>query len=184
MAAEGGIFFPNPQGGYIQKIFRPGGVYPLTAPYSRPLVLTNSFTGLLHNTYFQFKSIPIVNTMDDIIDNQEISVLSNINNLNLFINSTNNEEYKIKLEKIRDRVKATELEYKDEILDILNPSIFQKLVNGEIIYFCEQDYRKQLFKKYEKFEKLFSLSTYKYLFQIVSFSVYKNNPLYDTMIFL
>ena len=122
--------------------------------------------------------------MDDIIDNQEISVLSNINNLNLFINSTNNEEYKIKLEKIRDRAIATEFKYKYEDLNIFNRNIFQAFVNGEIIYFCEQDYRKQLFKKYEKFEKLFSLSTYKYLFQILSFSVYKNNPLYNTMIYL
>ena len=122
--------------------------------------------------------------MNDMIDNQDISVLSDIFNLNLFINSTNNEEYKIKLEKIRDRAAATELQYKDEILDILNPSIFQALMNGEIIYFGSDYYGKQLFKIYKQFKKSFSISTHKYLFQIVNFAVYKNNPLYDTMIFL
>ena len=148
------------------------------------LIITNSFTGLLHNTYFNFKLIPIVSTIDDIIDNQDVSVLAYISNLNLFINSTNDEEYKIKLQNIKDRAIATELKYNIEYFAIFEPSVFQSLVNGKIIYFCEQNNRKQLFKRYEKFEKLFSLSTYKYLFQMTSFTVNKNNPLYDPMIFL
>ena len=52
-AAEGGIFFPNPQGGGIFKIFPAKGVYPPTSPYSRPLLIV----------YFIIRLIVLLNSI-------------------------------------------------------------------------------------------------------------------------
>ena len=48
-------------------------------------ILSKAFTGLLLNTYFNVKSVPIVNDFQDIIDNKDINIACDENLLMWFL---------------------------------------------------------------------------------------------------
>jgi len=136
-------------------------------------IIVNCFASLLLNTYFHIKSVPLIDSIEDLVNNKQIMIHSH--NITLeYIKKINT----IKLtENDIDELINRKME-SDKILNILierdRDDIVVDIVNGKSVLMSDSISVKQLFQRYICVQDKI-VSTGKYLFDHVAFFIDKRN---------
>ena len=139
-------------------------------------ILTKALTGNLLNIYFNVKSVPIVNTLEDIYKNKELLLKSNYDTLNaLYLN------------KLLDRGRAEEL-FKRTIhiqhTGQIRTELLFKLIEGKIVMMENSLSINYYLDQWNNWIHLLSLSSYKYIPSNIGYSVNIKHPLAAIITFM
>ena len=140
-------------------------------------ILTKAFTGLLLNTYFNQKLIPIVETLEDIYLNKEISIASNSSEFEEFsqrIDESNELKSDILARMIEFEKKFN---YSELNADKLKEKFLRKLINGEIVIMTGSKIVQEFEAGWEQEKSYFQISSHKYSPNYSYYLVSKLNPM-------
>ena len=134
------------------------------------LFLTKWFTGNLLNTYFNVKSVPIVNTLDDIYNNKELLLEAQLNFLDKMKNHYGFDSSKVK--ELNNRFIDFENKYheRDEKFMISN------IIQGKLAIISHTLSIDGYLDNWKDYRHLITVSQYKYLPDFATFIIIKFNP--------
>ena len=140
-------------------------------------VLSKAFTGLLLNTYFNVISVPIVNDIQDVINNEDINIACDENLLQMFLVI-----YKFDKD-TKDRLLARVAEYQKKVkyrkrfhLDnMINDELLNDVINGKTVLLTFTQLRLIYYHHYNLYQDDIAMGEGKYfnmkVFQMVKKSM-------------
>ena len=138
-------------------------------------ILSKAFTGILLNTYFKVKSVPTVNSLEDIYDNKELSILTTKYQLNYVILQ------RIPLPQRKAfRQRSTGIPF-DELL---TSDLFNNLTNGKLVVVINSHLRDQFAHYFSHWKHRFGVGHMRYDQNFLSFYSRKNLTISYKMDFL
>ena len=126
------------------------------------LILSKAFTGILLSSYFNSKSKPVVTTLQDIRDNENLLIFGSHDNL--LISSRIN---KLDIDNILQRIKGTKVA--KNYLELV-----ENVLNGNCVLLPDSMQRKTLLELTKNHQEKIYLSDSKYLPNYGSFFVEKD----------
>ena len=131
-------------------------------------VLNKSFTSLLLNTYFNVKTIPFVQSLEDIRKNQEILISGHSNYLMAF-----NKDFKeFHIGDLIERLRKDQDNFPDAIS---SPRIAEKVINSKSVFITNSFIRELFLLQNKYYHDKFVIAN-KYYQQIMLFHVNKKQP--------
>ena len=112
---------------YINNFAIISGIWILSA-----VIITNSFRGLLLNTYFNIKYFPIVNTWYDIENTKDLFVMSNRPLKDTFNKYDERNQLTNKIVERNNKYLAT-LSESDKFNGLFNEKVIRDLINGKVV---------------------------------------------------
>ena len=140
-------------------------------------VLSKAFTGLLLNTFFNVKSVPIVNDFKDIIVNKDINIACDENLLQLFLviykyDKDTSDRLQARVTKYQKQVKYRERFHLD---NMINDEILNHVINGRTVLLTFTQLRLIYYHHYKLYEDDIAIGEEKYfnmkVFQMVKKSI-------------
>ena len=147
-------------------------------------ILTKAFTGLLLNTYFNQKSLPIVETLQDIYFNKEILIATNSDKFQRYsdrIDESNELKSDIltRIIEFKEKFKYSEIE-----LGNFNEYFFRKLIDCKMVFIMGSAKARELERWWKIEESYFQSSSHKYSPNYGNYLVAKLNPMTKTLLFV
>ena len=139
-------------------------------------IVVKAFTINLLKSYFNVKSVPIVNSLDDIYNNKELILYSELNSIRKLNNS-----FEFDSRKIQDLLNRSII---DNIQSNQPGQFLSKVINGKIVILRNTLIIEQITEIWKKWQKLFAVLQNKYLNGLVSFFVKKHIKYSSLAIFL
>ena len=137
-------------------------------------ILTKAFTGLLLNTYFNQKLLPIVETIQDIYLNKEISIAADSK---IFIDySKRIDEWNEFKSDILVRIIEFENKSNYSPADYFK-DVFRKLINGKVVILMQSGKVREFEMWWKQEKSYFETSSYKYSPNYSNYFVAKSNPI-------
>ena len=132
-------------------------------------ILTKAFTGNLLKTYFKRKTLPLVETLQDIYLNKEISIASSSYSFRGF-GARLKESQDLKNDLLSRMIDFEEkYHYSDYNLDYFSEYYFRKLINGKIVIMMESQKVQNFKTRWKHEEKYFQVSSYNFGGRILKF---------------
>ena len=129
-------------------------------------ILTKAFAGNLLNTYFNVKSVPIVNTLDDVYNNEELLLKSNsIQFLKDYLEYDSS-----KIKNLMNRAAQTQMKDDDEFL-------LANVVKGDTVIMGNTLFINNFLERWNDWRMFLFVSNNKYLPGLVNYNVNKNHNL-------
>ena len=143
-------------------------------------VLTRAITGLLHNTYFNVKTIPYINTIDDIIERPELSVSGKSHDLGIW------NRFGIISKEIHQNIYPRVTEYEKKLTRPFhsNDQLLTELIVGQTVILINSKEKKTFLKNNKDFSNHFQVSEHKYWPIYTYLSVFRYHPFANKMTFL
>ena len=141
-------------------------------------ILTKAFTGNLLNTYFNVKSVPIVNNLDDVYNNKELLVMAGLHELNDL-----NDSGKFDSSKIEQLTKRA-VEFLDDYpKNFAHDKHFRikNLIQGKLVLISNTVDIESFLGLYIKWKHLVSVSQEKYLPDLARFIIGKDHSFSSIM---
>ena len=142
-------------------------------------ILSKAFSGLLLNTYFNVKSVPIVNSLEDIINNQDINVAINLSSLkkniqdtNLFDQKTEKHLYS-RVSKYQDQVDYISNYYKFGFI-FVHDKLLEDVIMGKTVMIVHSLLRNRYFNYYKYYHDQIRVVEQKYLLKSLYLMVKRN----------
>lgn len=137
-------------------------------------LLSKSFSSVLLNTYFSLQSIPVVNTLRDVIDNKQLSIAAS----NAWFSNV-----------ILPRIPSYEqADFKNRFMpnspSVLTPEVFNELVNGRTVLISNTYVAEMFLEQWKRWNELFIRSEHKYGANFLSFHSRKKLPIRNLLKFL
>ena len=132
-------------------------------------IIVNCFASLLLNTYFHMKSVPLIDSIEDLVNNKQIMIhsvnrtLKHIKKLNT-VKLTQND-----IDELVNRAKILNIGIPQDLDDI-----FVNIVNGKSVVMWNSFYIRRLLRRYICVQDKI-VSSGKYLFDHVTFRIDKRN---------
>ena len=148
-------------------------------------ILSKSFTGLLLNTYFNVKSVPIINELQDIIDNKHMMVAMDRTTLINFGNQYKKSVNKLNLNEISKRTKLFNQKYNITFKYVRDsPVVHELIIKGKVVIICHTTHRKEFFQKYPHLKDKVSVAPVKYLGEKLSYAISNKNLIAKEILYL
>ena len=146
-------------------------------------ILSKSFTGLLLNTYFNVKSVPIAQTLLDIHNDKNLLIATLADYFKLF-----SEDIDLPLEiknNIHERIAEFQSGYYfTKFFQIYDKYFVAKLIRGQLAVICDTVIRDSLTNKLKSYENSIHVSKNKYRPRYWSFLIHRENKLADNFKFM
>ena len=138
-------------------------------------IMTKCFTSLLLNSYFTQKSIPLVNNLEDVLDN-ELPIAAKDNTFDFMEHFHMISEEQVNISRqLRDEYQDN-FDFKfDKYLAILNKLIFNDVVNGWAVILLNGFEREAFEAQYISESKKFMVLDKKYISNFAAHFIPKNN---------
>ena len=140
-------------------------------------ILTKAFTGLLLNTYFNQKLVPIVETLEDIYLNKEISIASDSQRF-IGLSEKLDESNELKNGILTRMIEfEKKFEFCEPCLDQYIEFFLRKLIKGEIVFMIGSQKVRDFEIRWKNERRNFKVSSHKYNPNHANFLVAKINPM-------
>ena len=147
-------------------------------------ILTKAFNGNLLKIYFNRKSIPLIQTLQDIYRNKEISIAANSVIFKSFIERID-ESNELKRDILTRMIEFEEkFKYSEDNVDNFKEYFFKKLIDCEIIFMMPSGKAREFERFWKKEESFFQVFSHKYSHNYGNYLVAKINPLAKTLTLL
>ena len=140
------------------------------------VIVVKAFTGNLLKSYFNVKSVPIVNSLDDIYNNKELILYSELNSIRKLNNS-----YGFDSNKVQDLLNRSII---DNIQSNQPSQFLSRVINGKIVILRNSLIIEQITEVWKKWQKLFTVLQNKYLNSLANFFVKKHINYSSLAVFL
>ena len=140
-------------------------------------ILTKTFTGLLLKTYFNRKTVPLVETFQDIYLNKEISIAAS-SYLFKSLKTRLKEPAELKSDILTRIIEfETIFKYSQFNSDAFTKFFFRKLIEGETVILLSSKIVRLFESHWKQEKKYFQVSGYKYSPNYLNYLVAKINPI-------
>ena len=138
-------------------------------------ILSKAFTGLLLKTYFNVKSVPIVNSLQEVLDNHDMRItIRNFSYNNMVKVITNDTRWKI------DR----KLNMGNLNINIYNKTIFQEVIMGKSVLLQNSLERKLYLNNYKMWQDKLAVAEEVWNTTFTGFRIPKSSPIKTNLTFL
>ena len=140
------------------------------------------FNGVLLDSYVNFNSEPVVNSLQDVIDNKQLSIFAYLPNIEKNIHfNLNPEAAESLIGRIKKFRNETNLTYPKDFKD---EGIFRQLIKGNLVIICISMARELYFERFRPWNKFFTLAREMYSANNANFRVPKDKPLTEILVFM
>ena len=118
-------------------------------------ILSKAFCGVLLNTYFNVKSVPIVNSLQDIIDNQDINIATDNGYFRSTLKGNNLASYEVTNDLVKRILKYQQhVNYKNGFFTnaMINDNLLADLIMGKTVLITLSIYRDRFMHHYKYYQ--------------------------------
>ena len=126
-------------------------------------IITESFTSILLNSYFQLSKVPIIETLDELIIKDKYPIATKNRTINYFHNNMLDEQNINSLLKRRQKYQNKFNHSLEGSAVLLDKKIFTDVVNGKAVLLVNTYEKEGFVELYKTYEDQFIVSDHKYL---------------------
>ena len=144
-------------------------------------VLSKAFSGILLNSYFNVKSVPIVYTLEDLYHKKRLSIASVAGSFTRMSRFSEYPDHFLEESETRSQEYGNKAKLNT---NLLSPKVFMEMTKGKTIILVDSLKSRTFSEQFRKFSDIFKVSEQKYSSQYSCFIVLKNENHSDLIKFM